>query len=174
MPFNRWKWTLSLWPWIFHPVLMTLLCFDSSFLRWAKDLCQCKKVQLCRKRMSQIPQCVFLKAFKCIYFSSNLASRPPATPATPANRFGLISSSTGDTSDGWRPSFRCHSRCNLSFINRLLEFSAGGEKKKLQTAPTWWTSDLLQYSVSPGNLFQVIEGTKQICLAAFSKMKRSL
>lgn len=85
--------------------------------------------------------------------------------------FGIFTSSLRDTSDGQRPRFCCHAHGNLSFINRLFEFAVG---KKAATALTSWTSDLLQYSVSPGNLFQVIEGTKQIRLTAFSKMKRSL
>lgn len=86
--------------------------------------------------------------------------------------YGIFTSSLRDTSDGQRPQLCCHAHGNLSFINRLLEFAVG--KKKAATALTSWTSDLLQYSVSPGNLFQVIEGTKQIRLTAFSKMKRSL
>lgn len=84
--------------------------------------------------------------------------------------FGIFTSSLRDTSDGQRPQLCCHAHGNLSFINRLLEFAV----KKAATALTSWTSDLLQYSVSPGKLFQVIEGTKQIRLTAFSKMKRSL
>lgn len=84
--------------------------------------------------------------------------------------FGIFTSSLRDTSDGQRPQLCCHAHSNLSFINRLLEFAT----KEAATALTSWTSYLLQYSVSPGNLFQVIEGTKQIRLTAFSKMKRSL